>query len=330
MKLKDIYQLAIDMGISSDPRGKDGVEKLLTNSKKEYKELSEKKKKLFDVENLNNPYSDTRVLYGDMNKEIKKVLAGIDADGAEVLLADRLTEKAHSKGSEQGIDLVISHHPTGHALASLDEVMDVQVDMYAQAGVPENIAHALFEERKSLVKRGIGPLNHAQAVDTARLLDIPIMAIHTVWDNLGNDFMNKNIENKKFDSLEDLLDAINEIPEFTEAVKGKCPPAIVAGSPKSRTGRVVVSFTGGTNPSKQLYIELGKAGVGTVVEMHVPEDAVQELRKMHVNVIDAGHMAADSIGANIFLDELEKRGVEVIPCSGLIRVRRGKGAGNIK
>ena len=221
MKLKDIYSFAIEMGISADPRGKEGVAKVLANSKKEYKKLSDKKKKLFDTENLTNPYSDTRILYGDPNREIKRVLAGIDADGAEVLLADRLTEKALSKGSGKGIDLVISHHPTGHALASLDEVMDVQVDMYAQAGVPENIAHALFEERKSLVKRGIGPLNHAQAVDIAKLLDIPIMAIHTVWDNLGNDFMNKNIENKKFDTLEDLLDAINEIPEFTEAVRGK-------------------------------------------------------------------------------------------------------------
>lgn len=316
MKLKDVYQLAIDMGVASDPRGKSGVKKMLDKANKEYKELSEKKKKFFDKENLTNPYSDTRILYGEPNREIKRVIAGIDADGAEVLLADRLTEKGKK------IDLVISHHPTGHALASLDEVMDVQVDMYAQAGVPENIAHALFEERKSLVKRGIGPLNHAQAVDIARLLDMPIMAIHTVWDNLGNDFMNKNIENRKFDTLEELLDAINDIPEFTEAVRGKCPPAIVAGSPKSRTGRVVVSFTGGTNPSKQLYIELGKAGVGTVVEMHVPEDAVQALRKMHVNVIDAGHMAADSVGANLFLDELEKRGVEVIPCSGLIRVKR--------
>lgn len=316
MKLKDVYKLAVEMGISADPRGKTGVKKMLERANKEYKELPEKKKKFFDKENLTNPYSDTRILYGDPNREIKRVIAGIDADGAEVLLADRLSEKGKK------IDLVISHHPTGHALASLDEVMDVQVDMYAQAGVPENIAQALFEERKSLVKRGIGPLNHTQAVDTARLLDIPIMAIHTVWDNLGNDFMNKNIEAKKFDNLGDLLDAIHEIPEFTEAVKGKCPPMIVAGTPKSRTGRVVVSFTGGTNPSKQLYIELGKAGVGTIVEMHVPEDAVQALRKMHVNVIDAGHMAADSIGANLFLDELEKGGVEVIACSGLIRVKR--------
>lgn len=316
MKLKDMYQLAIDMGISADPRGKSGVKEFLKKAEKNYKDLPERKKKFFDKENLTNPYTDTRVLYGDMNREIKRVLAGIDADGTEVLLADRLSDKGNK------IDLVISHHPTGHALASLDEVMDVQVDMYAQAGVPENIAHSLFEERKSRVRRGIGPLNHTQAVDVARLLDVPLMSIHTVWDNLGNEFMNKNIENKKFNSVGELLDAINEIPEFTEAIKGKSPPAIVSGSPSSRTGRVIVSFTGGTNPSKELYLELAKAGVGTVVEMHVPEDAVQELKKRHVNVIDCGHMAADSIGANHYLDELEKRGVEVIPCSGLMRVKR--------
>ncbi len=316
MKLKDMYALAIEMGINSDPRGKKGVEKFLAKVKKDFKELPEKKKKFFDSENFTNPYTDTRILYGDPQREIKRVLAGIDAEGMEILLADRLSEKGRK------IDLVISHHPTGHALAALDEVMDVQVDMYVQAGVPENIAHSLFEERKSHVRRGIGPLNHAQAVDAARLLDVPLMAIHTVWDNLGNDFMNKNIENKKFDSLGELLDTINEIPEFTEAVRGKSAPSIVAGTPTSRTGKIVVSFTGGTNPSKQLYIELAKAGVGTVVEMHVPEDAVQALKKMHVNVIDCGHMAADSIGANHYLDELEKRGVEVIPCSGLIRVKR--------
>lgn len=317
MTIQELYDLAIEMGIKADPRGKDGVKKMLDKAKKDFKELPEKKKKFFDEETLTNPYSDTRILFGEGKREIKRLIAGIDASAAEVLIADRLSDKGKK------VDMVISHHPIGHALASLDDVMDVQVDMYAQAGVPENIAQALFDERKSLVRRNIGPLNHAQAVDAARLLDVPLMAIHTVWDNLGNDFMNKNIENKKFDSVGDVLEAINEIPEFTEAMRGKSGPAIVSGSPTSRTGKVVVSFTGGTNPSKQLYIELAKAGVGTIVEMHVPEDAVQELRKMHVNVIDCGHMAADSIGANLYLDEVEKRGVEVIPSSGLIRVKRG-------
>ena len=117
---------------------------------------------------------------------------------------------------------------------------------------------------------------------------------------------------------------ICQIPEFTEAIKGKNGPSIVSGSEKARTGKIVVSFTGGTNPSKELYMELAKAGVGTLVEMHIPEDSVQELKKAHINAIDVGHMAADSVGANIFLDELEKRGVEVMPASGLIRVKRIK------
>lgn len=324
MKIQELYDLAIKMGIDADPRGTTIIKKLLEKRKKDLKELPPKKKKFFDPETLTNPYSDTRVLFGDLKKEIKTVMAGIDASAAEVLIADRLTQKAHSAGSGQGIDIVISHHPTGHALASLHEVMDIQVDMYKDAGVPENVAQALFEERMSTVKRGIGPLNHAQAVDAARLLDVPLMAIHTVWDNLGNDFMHKYIakKEKEFETVGELLDYINEIPEFTEAIKGKSGPSIVSGNEKSRIGKIAISFTGGTNPSKQLYMELAKAGVGTIVEMHVPEDAVLELRKLHINIIDCGHMAADSIGANLYLDALKKRGIEVIPCSGLIRVKR--------
>lgn len=317
MKIQQIYNLAVEMGMKADPRGIAQVTKNLARAKKEFSELSDKKKKFFDEEGLINPYSDTRLLYGDMEKEVKRVMAGIDASAAEILIADRLTQKGKQ------VDMVISHHPTGHALASLHEVMDLQIDMFKDAGVPENVAQALFEERMSTVKRGIGPLNHAQAVDAARLLEIPLMAIHTVWDNMGNDFMHDFIGKKEYETVGELLEYINEIPEFTEAIKGKSGPSIVSGSEKSRVGKIAVSFTGGTNPSKQLYMELAKAGVGTIVEMHLPEDAVQELRKAHVNVIDCGHMAADSIGANIYLDQLEKNGVEVIACSGLIRVKRG-------
>lgn len=316
MTLQEIYALAIEMGINADPRGKEAVRKLLTKVKKAYEELPEKKKKYFDKESLNNPYSDSRILYGDGKTPVKKVMAGIDAGAAEVLLLDRLNQK------NQNIDLLISHHPSGHALASLHEVMGVQVDMFSEAGVPANVAYGLFEERKSHVKRRFGPLNHSQGVDAARLLGVPLLALHTIWDNISNKFMEQYLSKKKFDIAEEVLEYINEIPEFIEAIKGKSGPSLVSGSEKSPAGKVVVGFTGGTNPSKELYIELAKAGVGTLVEMHVPEESVQELRKLHINVIDAGHMAADSIGANIFLDALEKKGVEVIPCSGLIRIKR--------
>lgn len=304
------------MGMEADPRGLADVKKYLEKRKKAVSELTPAKKKNFDSETLTNPYSDTRILHGDEKKQIKKVLAGIDSNGAEVLLADRLNERG------QKIDLLIAHHPAGHALASLYEVMDLQVDTFAQNGVPENVAHALLAESMSYVKRRFGPLNHSQAVDAARLLDMPLLALHTVWDNIGDAFMKKYIGSRKFDNVGEVLDAICDIPEFAEAIRGKNGPGIVSGSEKSRTGKIMVSFTGGTNPSKELYMELAKAGVGTLVEMHIPEDSVQELKKAHINAIDVGHMAADSIGANLFLDELEKRGVEAIACSGLIRINR--------
>ena len=318
MTLQQLYEVALDLGIKADPRGESGVKRLLTRLKKEYTDLPEKKKKYFDRENLTNPYTDSRILFGDPKMPVKKVMAGIDADASEVLLMDRLNEKGEK------VDLLISHHPSGHALASLYEVMDVQVDMFAEAGVPENVAHALLEDRKGAVKRRISPQNHGQAVDTARLLGVPLLALHTIWDNLGNKFMQDYLGKKKFDTAGEVLDAICEIPEFVESTKGKAGPFLAAGTPKSRAGKVKVMFTGGTNPSKELYMELSKAGVGTIVEMHVPEEAVTELKKLHINVVDCGHMAADSIGANIFLDELEKKGVAVIPCSGLIRVKRTK------
>lgn len=316
MTLQEMYELGIQMGVEADPRGTAGVKKMLDRIRKEYSDMSDKKKRFFDKETLTNPYTDSRILFGDPKKKIKKVMAGIDADASEILLADLLNQKG------KRIDAVISHHPSGHALAALHEVMDIQVDMFADAGVPVNVADALFSDRISVVKRRFGPLNHTQAIDAARLLDVPLLALHTIWDNLGHQFVEKHLSKKKYDTVGEVFDAVNEIPEFVEAIKGKNGPSIVSGSEKSRAGKVVVGFTGGTSPSKELYVEMAKAGVGTIVEMHVPEESVLELRKLHINIIDCGHMAADSIGANLYLDVLEKKGVEVIACSGLIRVKR--------
>jgi len=54
------------------------------------------------------------------------------------------------------------------------------------------------------------------------------------------------------------------------------------------------------------------------------EEHRAEAAKAHVNVVIAGHISSDSLGLNLFLDELEKKGIEVIACSGLIRVKRLK------
>lgn len=316
MTIQQIFDLGLKMGMDADPRGIENVKKYIKKRKEEYDELPKKKKTYLDPKFLENPYSDSGILYGDPNKKVKKILAGIDTDATEILLADRLNQKGTN------IDLVIGHHPIGITLASLHDVMDLQIDAYAEVGVPVNVMEALLHERMDLIKRKIHPMNHNQILDTARLLDIPVINLHTIWDNIGDKFMDDYLSKQKFDTVGEIYDYLMDLKEYQEAAKGKNAPEIVSGSAKSRAGKVAIFFTGGTNPSKESYMELAKAGVGTLIDMHIPEDALTELKKLHVNVINAGHMASDSIGANIFFDELEKRGIEIIPCSGLVRVKR--------
>ena len=85
---------------------------------------------------------------------------------------------------------------------------------------------------------------------------------------------------------------------------------------------ILIEVTGGTSGSKNIYQWLAQAGVGTIVGMHMSEEYKKEAEKWHINVVIAGHMASDSLGMNLFLDELGKKGIEVIPCSGLTRIKR--------
>ena len=59
--------------------------------------------------------------------------------------------------------------------------------------------------------------------------------------------------------------------------------------------------------------------MGTIVEMHMPEDVLEAVKKQNTgNVIIAGHMASDSVGLNQILAALEERGLEVIRVSGVV------------
>ena len=317
MTLQEIYELGIRMGIAADPRGKEEVEKILAKRKKEYEELPEKKKKLFDLEELQHPYSDSRLYIGDPKKEIKKVIVGIDAEVGEMVLVDRLNEKG------MGIDAVITHHPHGNGLAGIHGVAEMLTDMAVDAGVPVNVADDIITERTAYMQRRfVGVPNHNQTIDAARLLSIPFLSFHTVWDNMGWHFVTDYVAKKESETLGELFDYIGEISEFVEAAKYKAGPMIVAGSRQSKTGKILVEMTGGTNIGKDIFPELAKAGIGTVVQMHITEDEIKEMKKQHIHAIDTGHIPSDSIGANLFLDELESNGVEVIQFGGLIRVKR--------
>lgn len=318
MNVKQIFDLGTKVGIAADPRGPAGIKKHLARIKKEYEGMKPSEQKFFDTDRLTNPFLDSGIHHDNGTTTVKRVLAGIDINAAEILLASQLSERGKK------IDLVIAHHPEGKALAYLHEVMGMQIDIYTNLGVPVHIAEKIMEERVREVGRGLHPVNHNQAVDIARLLNINFINTHTITDNIVNSFMLKHLAKTKPETIGDLLHGLYEIPEYQEARKFGAEPRIIAGSPNHKVGKVLVEMTGGTTPSSKVYQELSRFGISTIVGMHMKEDSMKQANEFHMNVVMAGHMSSDSLGMNLFLDELEKRGIEIVPCGGLIRVSRNK------
>lgn len=311
MKTKEIFDLAIKMGVSVDFRGELGVAKFLDRKKKKYDSL--KNKEDFDEEALVNPYLDSRIHNISEDKEIKKVLAGIDIDTAELLLAKSLGD----------IDLAIAHHPVGKGLSSLDDVMSLQADVYNYYGVPINIAEGLNHPRIAEVSRGVTASNFQKPVDAARLLGVNYINLHTPIDNLVARFLKDLVESKNPETVEELVSLLKEVPEYKEAIKIGSGPRAITGKMDNRCGKIAITeITGGTEGSPKLYEKMAQAGIGTVVSMHASEEHKKRAEEANINVVIAGHISSDSLGMNLFLDELEKKGIEIVPFSGLIRIKR--------
>jgi putative NIF3 family GTP cyclohydrolase 1 type 2 len=316
MKLAEIYRLAVKLGRESDPRSEKEFEAELKAQKEKYEKSDAKAKQRFDRDLLWNPYHDSRLLFGKEDADIRTVLMGIDITPGEVLLADRLREKGKK------VDAVIGHHPLGKARSIFPEVMHVQENMYHEYGVPINVIEDLMAPRIKEVSRAVHPVNYDQAVDAARLLEVPLMCLHSPCDMMGQKFVQGIMDKKKPIKVCDIIDALMELPEYDLAARCNNQPEIFVGDRNRRSGRVMVKFAGGTAGPKEMYDALSKAGVGTVVCMHIPDNHIEEAKKAHVNVVVSSHMASDSVGLNLFADRLESKGVGVSPFSGYLRVKR--------
>lgn len=315
MNTQEIFELGLKLGIKADPRGKAGVKHWLDLQKKKFDKLSDEEKKDFDQEKLTNPYSDSRI-YIDQKKTVKTVLAGIDVEVGEIALV---------KALGKNIDLIITHHPQGQALVNLDNVMNMQADMLASYGVPINVAEGVMKERISAVARRISPENHFQSIDAAKMAEIQMLNLHTPCDNLVWQFLESLMTKKKPETVGEIIEALKTVPEYKKAAQEGAGPMIFAGNPENRCGKIAAfDITGGTSGSKEIYPELVRAGIGTVIGMHMNEESREEALKNHLNIVIAGHISSDSLGMNLFLDELEAKGIEIVPISGLIRVKRAK------
>jgi len=313
MTIQQIYELAIKIGTAADLRGEAAVKKYLARQKEKYNELPPKKQADFDKERLANPYMDSGI-WVDNGEPVKKMHVGIDVDTAELMLAKNL-----------GADTYLVHHPIGMALAKIDEVMHMQADILALYGVPINIAESVLNIRISEVARGVHAVNHYKAINAAELLKINLFNIHTPCDNLVADFLKREVENKKPEYVDKVVKILKNIEEYKISAKQGVPVKIFAGAKENKAGKIVFTeITGGTEGSKDIYQAMANAGIGTVIAMHQSEEHRKKAEAAHINVVVAPHIASDSLGMNLFLDELEKKGIAIVPCSGLIRVKRFK------
>jgi putative NIF3 family GTP cyclohydrolase 1 type 2 len=315
--LQEFFRLAIQSGIDADPRGRAAVEQELREAHKAYEELKPEDQANFDREKLENPYTDSRILHGSPDREVKGILAGIDIETPELLLADRLIQKG------TGIDLVLAHHPEGRAYANFYEVMKMQADILNRFGVPINVAESQLSGRMKEVERSLMPANHTRPVDAARLLDLPYLCLHTPADNMVASHLQSLFDKELPARLKEVVKILKEIPEYQEAARNNAGPRILVGSDDQRPGKIFVDMTGGTSGSKHTLEKLSQSGVGTIVGMHMSEDHRKEAEKHHIHVVIAGHISSDTLGLNLLLDALEKHGpLTVVECSGFKRIRR--------
>lgn len=324
MKLSALYKKALAIGVEHDPRGSAAVAQELERRKKEYEALGGRAKETFDTESLDNPYADSRILYGSGDEEIAALLVGIDIDVGEVLLADRLRAKGTA------VDLILAHHPGGKGLAGLAAVMSMQADILQQVGVPINIAEGLMESRIKEVDRRVMPANHTRTADAARLLEIPFACLHTPADNMVATYLQRLFDEKRPYTLDDVVDALRDIPEYREAEAIGAGPRILLGAKRRKAGKIFVDMTGGTEGAKDIFQSLSLGGVNTIVGMHLSEEHRKEAEKHHLNVVIAGHIASDNVGLNLLLDELmTEEHLTVVACSGFRRIQRQRTGGTV-
>jgi len=237
-------------------------------------------------------------------KSIRRVLAGIDLEGPELLWA-----------KSQGFDLVLTHHPPG-GLSALRfwQVLWRHVELMVAYGVPEDVAQAAAAE----LVREHRPLdqarNYLRLPEFARKLEIAYMNIHTPLDEIGRKRLVEAVsELSPKDKVEDLLAHLRE--KFGEFRHAATEIEVVLGSSRNPLGKVAVIHGAGTNGGYPVAKALYDHGVDTVIYIHIrPHEAhrlAQEYAGKGKNLVVTGHIASDSLGINPFLSALRERGLWV-------------------
>ena len=266
---------------------------------------------VLDLVGLDFMPEDSGIVY-DNEKEVKKVLAGIDMDKTMLMLAKQL-----------GFDCVAQHHPAGIINPNVSELFGRDhMKKLMECGVPANHAYKLAYSGKTKRNQRMHSQNRTQMMDVAKLLNISDVAYHTPADILAERYVQKKMdalmEANPVCTVQDVIDELMKIREYSEALEGQ-QPEVWVGTPSTPAGRIYVEMYGVGAPTLEEYNACSDAGIGTFVCMHATPEVVEGMQKYgKSNLIIAGHMASDSLGFNQILDAWEKAGVEIVRISGIV------------
>lgn len=136
-------------------------------------------------------------------KNFKKVMLMIDVTTADLMLAKNL-----------GCDAVITHHPIGITAVNFYKVIDRHVDYMVENGISEKIARMSVKD----LKRRVEIRNHTQiyssVIDSAKILDMPLVNIHQPCDEYAKRVISKKIKERDPNLISEMISDLKEIPEF--------------------------------------------------------------------------------------------------------------------
>jgi putative NIF3 family GTP cyclohydrolase 1 type 2 len=139
-------------------------------------------------------------------------------------------------------------------------------------------------------------------------------------------FLDKLFKQKKPGKVQDIVDILMEIKEYKNAAEElNSGPKIILGNPHRPVGKIFLEMTGGTEGHKGVYDKLYKAGIRTLVSMHLSEEHLKKVKDANLNVVIAGHISSDTLGLNLLLDRIEQEAGEkfqVLDSSGFRRFSR--------
>jgi len=259
-------------------------------------------------------------------ENIKKLIFTMDANVGLIHMAKDL-----------GFDAVVCHHPCG-VLLHRGEVYRKHIDLLEKHGVPrEAVINTLGEYFDTAVRRienkrfrmlyYESPNQTVLEVDAAKLLKIPFMNIHNLFDEQGRRILQERIDraaskNPRW-SLADVLHLIEMLPEARCACdEYGISPEISIGQPDSEASKVVFVHGALSAPDPRIVRFYWENGFKTVVALHMEFEGLERLKtESQGNLILTGHFLGDSIGMTPFIRALREKGLTVVCMGGIIDIK---------